>query len=1052
MIDFFEKLRNDRIASAQVLEKPSMQGIKMSVVEKYSERAHFIFELIQNADDVQATYIKFVLDSEGLFFIHDGKIKFNVTNPETELEDKKANQLGHINAITSIGQSAKTENEIGKFGVGFKAVFQYCETPQIFEDNYKFEIERFIIPTKLEKDIVKHDKDETVFYFPFNNVSTSKEIAFADISQKFKTLQNPLLFVNYLKQINWEIKNEKYTESGIYSKEIKEDEDFDDINLKKIIQRHKKDNELLPEVSNLLMFTRNIQIENKKFNYSIVFFLEQENKIDYSREYPLYCYFPTQKVTQLKYIIQAPFLLVDNRQDIKHNDWNENLLKLLAQLTADSLPVFKQKGFINDEFFNVLPIKEDNFKYTIFKHFYDLVLQKLKSTEELLPTKERNFTSFGSCYLSDTDRILNLFSSEQLADLLQESNAKWIFPTLFRSRDKGDLGNYVRTNLVVKELSPKDVVSKFELYFTEKQTDEWFLKLYEIFADIKKEVWDILQFRPIIRTNDNKTLVPFNVAKELQVFLPSEIESNFPTVKKIFVENNKSLEFLKGIQIKEPNLLSDIDFNIIPKYKNNEKFDITTLIKHFEIFYQYYNQCPNYEINNFINKIKNIDFILTLKSIENKNCKKSANQIYFKTQELELYFENYNESIYWLNDKEYKNIYEKYGKENIYNFLKTLCVENKPRRILKKLTLSELFNLMDKTEYKTTYYIDINDYELEGLDNFLTNISYKKSLALWEILKNNNYDYFKGIHRYFYRTAKTEVFDANFIRKLKITKWLYTNEDKINPRKPSEILISELADDYKLEISDSNIFIRFDILKFKEKIVTKKIEEWDKLRTHEEKKQVYEIYEKAKEFTDEDFNELKRIKKKREILNTTSSKHLPKRKKNTEIDEGELLDLLALKDLVLNIEHFLKHPLSEIKTIARVFDPNYPYPKTEMELRQKANLIYYAVEKWKTAINFILTFAPDDTKIFENINVTDIIFNIFEQKFRQNFIDENIKYIIDLPKNIQIFYNEIYFEDIITNLIDNSIKALKTFETDKYIKISGNIENDEIIIYFRITE
>ena len=41
----FDKLVKDRTESAAVLEKTSMKGVKYSVTEKYSEQAHFIYEL-----------------------------------------------------------------------------------------------------------------------------------------------------------------------------------------------------------------------------------------------------------------------------------------------------------------------------------------------------------------------------------------------------------------------------------------------------------------------------------------------------------------------------------------------------------------------------------------------------------------------------------------------------------------------------------------------------------------------------------------------------------------------------------------------------------------------------------------------------------------------------------------------------------------------------------------------------------------------------------------------------------------------------------------------
>ena len=65
---FFEALSKDRTESANTLEKPSMRGIKKSVVDKYSDQAHFIYELLQNADDVGAKSAKFTLENDRLIF------------------------------------------------------------------------------------------------------------------------------------------------------------------------------------------------------------------------------------------------------------------------------------------------------------------------------------------------------------------------------------------------------------------------------------------------------------------------------------------------------------------------------------------------------------------------------------------------------------------------------------------------------------------------------------------------------------------------------------------------------------------------------------------------------------------------------------------------------------------------------------------------------------------------------------------------------------------------------------------------------------------------
>ena len=73
---YFGALSKDRAESADILEKPSMRGVKRSVVEKYSDQAHFIYELLQNADDAHATTARFILEHNRLIFAHNGTRHF----------------------------------------------------------------------------------------------------------------------------------------------------------------------------------------------------------------------------------------------------------------------------------------------------------------------------------------------------------------------------------------------------------------------------------------------------------------------------------------------------------------------------------------------------------------------------------------------------------------------------------------------------------------------------------------------------------------------------------------------------------------------------------------------------------------------------------------------------------------------------------------------------------------------------------------------------------------------------------------------------------------
>ena len=85
----------------------------------HSDPAHFIPELIQNADDQNAKEVFFSFDTinSSIGFSHNGK---NFSKQD-------------IKDIVSIGFSKKSEkiNKIGKFGTGFKSVYKVTDKPEI---------------------------------------------------------------------------------------------------------------------------------------------------------------------------------------------------------------------------------------------------------------------------------------------------------------------------------------------------------------------------------------------------------------------------------------------------------------------------------------------------------------------------------------------------------------------------------------------------------------------------------------------------------------------------------------------------------------------------------------------------------------------------------------------------------------------------------------------------------------------------------------------------------------------------------------------------------
>ena len=78
--EYFEYLVNTRQSFFNQIKEAekvgTVEGYWDSVVDKYSDQAHFIYEILQNADDAQAKNAHFELYRDHLDFRHDGKRRF----------------------------------------------------------------------------------------------------------------------------------------------------------------------------------------------------------------------------------------------------------------------------------------------------------------------------------------------------------------------------------------------------------------------------------------------------------------------------------------------------------------------------------------------------------------------------------------------------------------------------------------------------------------------------------------------------------------------------------------------------------------------------------------------------------------------------------------------------------------------------------------------------------------------------------------------------------------------------------------------------------------
>lgn len=173
-MDILESIKQKNIS---FVENENFSGVKKIIVDNYSDQAHFVYELLQNADDVAASRIKFELFEDRLVVTHNGK-PFSEEN---------------LKGICSISKGTKADDytKIGRFGIGFKSVFVYTNAPQIYSGEYQFEIKELILPEKRSCDFEIKPED-TVFVLPFNNKKT-QSYAFSQISDKLRELSDDAL-------------------------------------------------------------------------------------------------------------------------------------------------------------------------------------------------------------------------------------------------------------------------------------------------------------------------------------------------------------------------------------------------------------------------------------------------------------------------------------------------------------------------------------------------------------------------------------------------------------------------------------------------------------------------------------------------------------------------------------------------------------------------------------------------------------------------------------------------------------------------------------------
>ncbi len=561
--DFLQALNAERSKDAEVLKKYS--GIRQLLTELYPDNAHFIYELLQNAEDAQATEIAFCLTSEKL------RVEHNATRPFTEQD---------IQSITSIGDSTKRDdiNKIGKFGVGFKAVFSYTDTPTIYSGNYAFKIYDLIVPELIAP--LDKQTDTTVFEFPFNNPKKPKEQAFEEIANGLRDLsETTLLFLTHIKAINWHNENEppSYTRLHTHSEHR--------IEIKTCLAGEET------STAHYLRFMSQIPDKPAHLQVGLAYSLhpgKDNHTFDKKTNGLVSIFFPAEKETSnFRFHVHAPFAATVARDSIKDIAENAALITAIADLAVNSLHSIKTMGLLNRAFLDVLPNSQDN-----LSEFYEPISEKIWAelrNQPLIPIYTGGFAAGEQLYHATDDKddkLKKLLDSGDLAHLENRTDEilDWCLDVPEALRAKIGIKAINATQFVQKLIKPPFTLS----HWLELKENAWMQQFYSYLQPYNLQ----LKQMPLVRLNDGS-----HVIASKAYFSSDGIvgDNDFPTVcpavyqsgsEEQQEEREQAREFLNNIGVNEVTECDKIEL-IIEKWANKKPSD-EEYITHLRQFINYF--------------------------------------------------------------------------------------------------------------------------------------------------------------------------------------------------------------------------------------------------------------------------------------------------------------------------------------------------------------------------------------------------------------------------------------------------------------------------------
>lgn len=808
--EHIQRIRQDFYEGSKRLKNSSHNSIRTLADDLYNKHTHFIFELIQNAEDntyaelnTYPPFISFRLTkndptnspgSDGALIIQNNEVGFNIDN---------------VDAICAVGETTKRKEQgyIGEKGIGFKSVFRVTDNPHIFSNSYYFCLPEsdpetglgYIVPQWIDTPPEGLVSSDTYIILPL----TKSDFGYDKIEVMLQDIEpEVILFLSTLEEIRIE------TDTGDNLTILKDSAAMPKVAI--IVEGNKQ--------GSAFSNSDNFLVCNKRFNKPADIHHEKREGIEdreVSVAVPLnansaasgkiFAYLPIRSDTGFPFLINADFILPSSREDLQDVPWNYWLMRCVADLIACELFPFlkKRKILLNVRFLESLANRLNNLVYDkndIFYSIYSKVCEVLKN-ETLLPTNDKSFVSARDAVLTRSHAVRNLLTDIQLGMLLRsdDSNAplKWLSAAITLDRTPS-LRQYIMESLEVEEVTPDMFARRLSKEFLSRQTDEWFIKFYRFLSE-QPALWrsngSVLRTKPILRLQDETHVNPSQEDLLPAAYLSVGTNTNaaLPVVKWEISQDENAYDFLKALGVQESDIVAEVIETVLPKYK--QEFPTISINEHLRDFAKIqraYRTDSREKKVQLKAALQDTPFIHAENLDEDGKVYRKPDDIYFGTEVLRSYFAE-NPSYVFVNLDVYPSVAVPLFKD--LGVLDSVRIQREEGDSQGYVTI-----LKQRGHHKRGLDQFDPRIQVDGLEHALTNPTLEKSAFIWNHIAIPNTDCIRGVleesgNKNYIDSTFEEDTSYYFGRLLLNTAWLPDSDG--NMHKPDEIPPDSLPDSFK---------------------------------------------------------------------------------------------------------------------------------------------------------------------------------------------------------------------------------------------------------------